>query len=163
MLLLTTDNPTIMLSALSKRFKKIHSVTKTEVGLIAAAAEGQMRLRFFNDAVVQVTITQEPAFDEFSYAVQSTPSNTILLIEDQSKTLTIKSALLEVTISKDPVTVTFKDYNGQIINEDDQGLGTSWIGEQVTTYKKLQEGERFIGLGEKTGRFERSEYHGVSA
>jgi hypothetical protein len=30
-----------------------------------------------------------------------------------------------------------------------------WIGEEVCTYKKLQEGERFIGLGEKTGNLDR--------
>jgi alpha-glucosidase len=41
------------------------------------------------------------------------------------------------------------------INEDDSAFGTSWNGEQVTTYKKLQEGERFIGLGEKTGPLNR--------
>src|SRR5690606_7359988 len=41
------------------------------------------------------------------------------------------------------------------VNEDDPALATSWIGEQVTTYKKLQEGERFIGLGEKTGPLDR--------
>ena len=34
-------------------------------------------------------------------------------------------------------------------------MGTSWIGDQVTAYKKLQEGERFIGLGEKTGPLDR--------
>ncbi|MGN6509047.1 MAG: TIM-barrel domain-containing protein, partial [Chitinophaga sp.] len=33
--------------------------------------------------------------------------------------------------------------------------GTSWIGDEVTTYKTMQEGERFIGLGEKTGNLDR--------
>lgn len=155
LLLLTINNPTTMSSALSKRFLKIRSVTKTEVGIHATAAEGQLRVRFFNDAVAQITITQAPAFDDFSYAVQSTPSKSTLLIQDQSRILSIKSALLEVTINKDPVTVTFKDSRGQILNEEDPGLGTSWIGEQVTTYKRLQKGERFIGLGEKTGPLDR--------
>jgi alpha-glucosidase len=35
-------------------------------------------------------------------------------------------------------------------------LGTRWNGGQVATaYKKLQEGERFIGLGEKNGPLDR--------
>src|SRR5690606_25845933 len=43
----------------------------------------------------------------------------------------------------------------KVINEDETGLTTSWIGEEVTTYKKMQDGERFIGLGEKTGNLDR--------
>src|SRR3546814_7413795 len=49
----------------------------------------------------------------------------------------------------------FQNAGGQTINQDETGFGTSWIGDQVTTYKKLQEGERFIGLGEKTGPLDR--------
>ena len=58
-------------------------------------------------------------------------------------------------IAKSPVRFKFTDLQGNIINEDDAGLGTAWIGDQSTTYKKLQEGERFIGLGEKTGNLDR--------
>jgi len=43
-----------------------------------------------------------------------------------------------------------------LINEGEAGLGTSWVGEEVTTYRKMQKGERFIGLGEKTGNLDRS-------
>jgi alpha-glucosidase len=44
---------------------------------------------------------------------------------------------------------------GEVLNEDDGSFGTSWIGDEVTTYKRLQKGERFIGLGEKTGNLDR--------
>ena len=62
---------------------------------------------------------------------------------------------LILTITKTPVRFSFKTIDHQLINEDDHAFGTSWNGEQVTTYKKLQEGERFVGLGEKTGPLDR--------
>jgi alpha-glucosidase len=34
-------------------------------------------------------------------------------------------------------------------------MATSWVNESVTTYKKMQDGERFVGLGEKTGSLDR--------
>ena len=59
-----------------------------------------------------------------------------------------------MVLTKDPVRFSFQELSGNVINEDD-AFGTSWIGEQVTTYKKLQPEERFIGLGEKTGPLDR--------
>jgi alpha-glucosidase len=58
-------------------------------------------------------------------------------------------------VTKNPVRFSLKNIHHQLVNEDDSAFGTSWNGEQVTTYKKLQEGERFIGLGEKTGPLDR--------
>lgn len=42
-----------------------------------------------------------------------------------------------------------------MISADETGLTTSWVNEEVTTYKTMQEGEKFIGLGEKTGNLNR--------
>jgi alpha-glucosidase len=41
------------------------------------------------------------------------------------------------------------------LNTDEKALGTSWFGNQVSCYKALQPGEKFIGLGEKTGGINR--------
>ena len=79
------------------------------------------------------------------------PTFTIL---DQPDNIVLKTATLVLTITKNPVRFNFYTHHDQLINEDD-AFGTSWNGEQVTTYKKLQDGERFIGLGEKTGPLDR--------
>ena len=62
---------------------------------------------------------------------------------------------VRLIINKDNTSFSFFTHDGNPILEDDAKFGTSWIGEQVTTYKKLREDERFIGLGEKTGPLDR--------
>ncbi len=67
----------------------------------------------------------------------------------------ISTDSLDLEIQKSPLRLTFKNKHGQIISQDDPAFGTSWIGNEVTTYKTLQEGEKFLGLGEKTGHLDR--------
>ena len=82
------------------------------------------------------------------------PKSPTFTILDQPDNIVLKTASLVLTITKYPVRFSFYTHHDQLINEDDV-FGTSWNGEQVTTYKKLQDGERFIGLGEKTGPLDR--------
>jgi alpha-glucosidase len=76
-------------------------------------------------------------------------------MEDHPDFIAVHTGYLSIRISRQHSTLSFSDKEGRILNEEDAGLGTSWIGEQVTSYRKLQEGERFIGLGEKTGPLDR--------
>jgi alpha-glucosidase len=46
--------------------------------------------------------------------------------------------------------------SGKIINQDDPSFAVSWLGTEVTNYKKVQKNEKFIGLGEKTGNLDRA-------
>jgi alpha-glucosidase len=48
--------------------------------------------------------------------------------------------------------VIFKNPAGEIIQEDmpGAGFGTSWLGDKVSLYKKMQEGERFSRTGRST-------------
>jgi alpha-glucosidase len=126
----------------------------------AYGISGKTENAFFKISVVQKGIfknhlSRSEYFDEQSYAVISKSAGVDFSIIDAHEYVELKTEFLSVEIKKEPFTVTFKNLNGKIINEDDHKLGTSWIGEQVTTYKKLQEGERFIGLGEKTGPLDR--------
>jgi alpha-glucosidase len=61
-----------------------------------------------------------------------------------------------VSVSRRPFLITFLTPSGDTISTDEPGLGTSWIGPSITTYKHLQTGERFLGLGEKTGDLDRA-------
>ncbi len=71
--------------------------------------------------------------------------------EENDELVLIKTNQFQVEVKKQACRITFKTLDARIINEDDTAFGTSWIGDEITTYKKLQEDERFIGLGEKTG------------
>jgi alpha-glucosidase len=79
----------------------------------------------------------------------------VVQINQTDGQITLKTSVIELEIDKKNASFRFRDIHGHVLNEDDAGLGTSWIGDQVTSYKRLQPGERFIGLGEKTGPLDR--------
>jgi alpha-glucosidase len=108
---------------------------------------------------------------DFSYAVVGQPQATSVKVMQTPGAVRIVTDSLQVSIGRRPFSVTFLTPSGDTINTDEPGLGTSWIGASITTYKHLQDGERFIGLGEKTGALDRrgmgyvnwnSDYYGYS-
>ncbi len=144
-----------MATDLSKRLGNLQSIQKTDSGVIGKTDTGNFRIRFFSDAVAQVTIIAGDDFEDFSYTVKAQPAASGLTIEENQASLVLQTSALTLTIQRQPVSFQFSNRDGTVLNEDDPGLGTSWIGEQVTAYKRLQDGERFIGLGEKTGPLDR--------
>ncbi|UII19504.1 glycoside hydrolase family 31 protein [Fulvivirga ligni] len=108
----------------------------------------------YTDHIVRIHIHKEDEINTNPYSVIVKPEQTNFTFVDDGDFLNISTAALSLKIQKCTSLFTFLTANGEIINEDDT-FGTSYLGEQVTTYKKLQEGERFIGLGEKTGPLDR--------
>ena len=128
---------------------------KEASGISGETTFGKFRIIVYNESICRVSITREDGFTDFSYSVIAQPEKTDFSLDEELDRISLRSSRFHLTISKNPVRFSFADLRGQAINEDEAGLGTSWIGEQVTTYKKLQEGERFLGLGEKTGPLDR--------
>lgn len=72
------------------------------------------------------------------------------VIVAQSSYYEFKTAALRVRVQKDPLKLQiFNKYEKLIFA--DAGVGRSIQGEKITSYKKLEEEEHIIGLGEKTG------------
>lgn len=136
--------------------------TRIDGGVLVHASAGSLRVLFYRHDVIKVSALRSGDFDDFSYAVATTPTTTAFDVLDQPHALILKSSSVQVVVDKGQVRVRFETLSGEVINEDDPGLGTEWIGDQVTTYKKLVEGERFIGLGEKTGGLDRRGSHYVN-
>jgi alpha-glucosidase len=141
-------------SVMNQSVGNLLSCQQTENGLTGQTPEGIFRLQFYSPEIVRVTFTREAEFEDFSYSVTGKPLPVKLTVDDHAEMLVLKSASLQVQVSKNPVRISFLTLQGEVINQDDS-QGTSWIGEQVTTYKKLQDDERFIGLGEKNGPLDR--------
>jgi alpha-glucosidase len=127
---------------------------KVGFGISVDGERGKLRVLFYTPSVAKVSLSKGE-FDDFSYAVVGQPAEVAFEISENDHELSLTTSKLRVIVNKAPLRVRFEDLSRNIINEDEPGLGTSWIGEQVTTYKKIQEGERFIGLGEKTGNLDR--------
>lgn len=133
---------------------KVTHWEKTSTGISGTAERAKFQIQFYSDSIVRLTLTKASSLEDFSYSVIATPAKTKWSLEEKNNELILVSDKLKVIIKTNEFLVRFFNREGNILNEDDN-LGTCWNGDQVTSYKKLQLGERFIGLGEKTGPLDR--------
>jgi alpha-glucosidase len=142
-------------ASLSQSLGQLTKWSLERFGINGETEDGRFRVLVYNDHIVRITITKEDRFEDFSYAVIASPTSHNHTTREHADHIEIHTNAVILTVTKDPVRFSLKTIHHQLINEDDRAFGTSWNGDQVTTYKKLQEGERFIGLGEKTGPLDR--------
>ncbi|WP_236652857.1 glycoside hydrolase family 31 protein [Chitinophaga vietnamensis] len=138
-----------------KQIGKVEKVNISGQQIKISAANAYAEITVYSPSVIRVRIDKQTLGPDFSYAVIAKPQTTAVKTAQDSREISISTDSLQVRISKDPFAIKFLTPSGEVINEDETGLTTSWVGEEVTTYKKMQEGERFIGLGEKTGNLDR--------
>lgn len=109
----------------------------------------------YSPEIIRINISKSAIKEDHSYAVIGTPQACqVKILETEGLTL-IKTDALQLEAYMNPLRFTLKDSQGNILNQDEPAFGTTWVGEEVTTFKKMQEGEKFIGLGEKTGNLDR--------
>ncbi|RYY35575.1 MAG: DUF4968 domain-containing protein [Sphingobacteriaceae bacterium] len=116
---------------------------------------GSAQLSVYSPSVIRVRIDKKQLGADFSYAVVGKPQLVKINISQDDIQVTITTDSLKAVIQKKPFAITFYTADGQVINQDETGLNTSWAGDAVTSYKKMQEWEHFVGLGEKTGNLDR--------
>lgn len=142
-------------ASLSQSAGNVLQWEKHSNGIRGNTPKEKFNIGFYNNAVVRVSITRYEEIEDFSYAVIAQPVESNIDITEDADFIRLKNERISVEVKRNPLRITFLTAKGEIINEDDHAFGTSWNGEQVTTYKKMQAGERFIGLGEKTGPLDR--------
>ena len=144
-----------LIPSLSRSLGELIHWQKESFGISGKTAHEKFTVKLYNDNIARICITKEADFENFSYSIIAEPLKfSFDTIEDAEQIqLTTSGFILE--IKKKEVRFVFRKLTGEIINEVDAAFGTSWNGDQTTTYKKLQKGERFIGLGEKTGPLDR--------
>ncbi len=92
---------------------------------------------------------QEPPL---TYALTKTEWPQVKIsVEESDQALLVKSDELDLTISKNPCRLTVRNKAGEVLCEDDAGMGIGWDGKEIRNWKALAEDEKFFGLGEKTG------------
>ncbi|MBT0810585.1 glycoside hydrolase family 31 protein [Litoribacter ruber] len=134
----------------------INSWSPTPFGLEGTTENGVFNLSVYGPKTVRVQVSRSDEFNPNPYSVVKAPVSEGFEVSDGGSFLLLQTDYINVEINKTPFAITFKDQKGNIINQDDQAFSVSWLGTEVTNYKKLQENERFIGLGEKTGNLDRS-------
>ena len=137
------------------------SYRKTDHGIEGRTVQGSFAVSIYSEHVVRVQVSRKDRPDNFSYSLvdNAAPRYRGFSVEEiGNNKIVLKTASLIVEIERSPLFRTiFKDAQGRVLNEDvpGNGLGTVFTGEKVTVYKTLQDGERFVGLGEQLGNLDR--------
>lgn len=129
----------------------IKSFQKSSNGLLVEVENVFCKITLYSSSVVRVHYSFNKDFDKLSYAVVAQPDHVEFNLDDSDDAIRLTTSKLKVEVMKYPLRIRFLTLDDEVINEDERGLTTSWLGEEVTTFKTLQDNERFVGLGEKTG------------
>ncbi len=137
----------------------INAYKKIGGGIEGKTATAIFDIRAYSDNIIRVRVSKGGSFSNFSYALVSNdiPLGTASVTE-KGNIIFLSTNSLTVELEKQPsFRVTFKNKNGDVINEDVKGscFGTAFIGDKVSVYKKLQQGERFVGMGEALGTLDK--------
>lgn len=145
--------------AQTKNIGKIISYKKIPGGIEGKTATAIFDVHAYSDNIIRVRVSKNKAFNNFPYAlVDNKIPGVNIQTKEQGDNIILSTSAIDVAIEKTPsFRVIFKNKKGDIINEDVKGesFGTTFIGDKVSIYKKLQEGERFVGMGEALGNLDR--------
>lgn len=130
------------------------SFAEREYGLTIESECANFDVVFYTDSIIRIHRHHKEE-DMNPYSVIQSPTFKDFKWEERDDSLLITSRHFDVKIHKNPLIFTFLTKEGQVINRDDPGLGIQNQGDHIAVYKELQEGEKFVGLGEKTGPLNR--------
>ncbi len=133
---------------------------KTATGLEGRTDRAFFSIQVYNPNIIRVRVSQQKPMRDFSYLLDPAckPQKTGFSISTASGMLKLSTDSLVAEITMTPFfSITFKDKHGIVINEDygGKGFGYSFNGNRTNLYKKLQQGERFTGLGEVLGNLDK--------
>lgn len=141
----------------SARYTSMGSViswTKTSSGFKGSTKLGNFKVTVYQTGVIRIQASKFEDFDTNPFSIIASPLKVDFSIEEVSGFIVLKTEKLQLKLNTENFSFSYFDQDENLINEDDS-LATSWIGTEVTCYKKIQQGEKFIGLGEKTGNLNR--------
>lgn len=140
---------------LSKSLGDVTAINKDQNSLTLKTTYGTMKVVVYSPNVIRFRTSANDTWDDVGYAVVAQPMNAKFEVKEEADKITVSTDSLVVDLQRKPLRVNVRTKEGKVVNQDEPAFGTSWIGDMATTYKKMQDGERFIGLGEKTGGLNR--------
>lgn len=138
----------------------VASYERTAHGIAGRTAAAEFSVEVWSPNVVRLRVTPQGSTRNDGYALASRepPDFTDFTVAAADDAVIVKTSRLSAEVALRPdLRVTFKDAAGAVLNEDLAGreLGITRTGDKITVYKRLQDGERFIGMGEQLGNLDR--------
>ncbi len=123
--------------------------------LCIEAINAKVFIQNYDNSIFRITVSKGGGLPPFSYAVIKNPLKTNFTIKEDKEKLILNRDKIRLVFQKNPLRISITTLKGKVINADDENLGCGWMGDEVSCYKKLNPNERFVGLGEKTGPFDK--------
>lgn len=119
--------------------------------------QGTLAVTPLGNDVIRVRFTTAKAFGrDHSYAVVNQDlGNSDAKVQIGSRSTTLATRSLKVTIQHSPLRISFANANGQVLDADDPGQGISLSGAEYRVAKALHVDDHVYGFGEKTGRLDK--------
>jgi alpha-glucosidase len=150
------------LSALAqiKNAGAIISYKKITGGIEGKTTNCIFDIHVYNDNIIRIRVSRENTFRNFSYALtdNTIPSFINITVAEKGNSIFISTNAIDAEIQRSPsFNIIFRNKKNEILNADVDGenFGTTFNGDKVSIYKKLKDGERFVGLGEALGNLDR--------
>lgn len=133
---------------------------KTDSGIKGQTENAFFSISYYNENCIRIRVSKQENLREFSYLLdpQCAIQKIVFNIFESENKIILSTDRFITEIEKYPMfRITFKTKEGRIINEDmgGTGFGYSFNGLRSNLYKKMQDGERFIGLGEVLGNLDK--------
>ncbi|WP_237488066.1 glycoside hydrolase family 31 protein [Hufsiella ginkgonis] len=129
-------------------------IAAEENKLIIETYGAKAEISIYGPEIIRIRISKRNAAPRESFAVIREPA-ALSPCHEEADAITLETGALTLRIDRFPLRFSFFNKNGQLLGADDPRFGTTWQGDRVITYRKLFPGEKFIGLGEKTGNLNR--------
>ena len=137
---------------LSEQIGNYVKYSKIPGGIAFTLTNATVNLTAYNATTIRVRANKQAPTSDFSFAIDNLEPTANFTIKSQDKNewvLTTDSLIVKIKTT--PFRISIYNSSNQLLCGDDDGMGISWFGNQVSCYKKLHSDEKFIGLGEKTG------------
>lgn len=133
--------------------KKVEDYKQYENQLILEFEPGEVILQFITDSIVRVVMGNRKDIDlDTGEAIENQGrSYHDFKIEREDDFLHVITTALRVKINLNNFGISFYDLKDNLINSDVFGQALGRNDNEVRSWKKIRENERFYGLGEKTG------------
>lgn len=155
-LLLFMMNISVLSSDDFKFIGKLIDFKLNDKVLTIKAENSNIEISILFDNIIRLRYTNKEKFEtKRSYAIEQSFELLTPELKNLPDELILSTKELEIKIKKNPVRISFFSKDGKLINADDESFGVAFDNDEVRSFKKLFDDEKFYGLGEKTGELNR--------
>src|SRR5574337_409454 len=141
---------------LSEQIGNVKKVTTLPHGVAFQLSDAYAEITAYNPTTVRVRVAKQKFAKDFSFAIDDLSSHyNFKNVSSEGNKKILMTDSLKVIVNTQPFRVSFYNLKNEFLCGDDESLGISWWGDEVSCYRKLNSDEKFIGLGEKTGGINR--------